>query len=136
MNSGELILAPLHNFHKHLHTESMKKIILTTVLSLCAAITFAGCAGSGGTDMNKTRHNEEPVVRQRENSDCPDGDCPDDCPDGDCSDDCPDGDCPEKECPDGKRPSRRDGEPSRFPPVRERAHRRRGRPLPCPAKDN
>lgn len=143
MNSGEIILAPLHNFHKHLHTESMKKIILTTVLSLCAAFAFAGCNNGGGTDMNKTRHNEEPVQQQQdtretpENPECPDGDCKDgssvdECPDGDCKG----GDCPEKQCPDGKRPARRDGEPSRVPPVFERVHHRRPRPLPCPAKDN
>lgn len=120
----------------------MKKIItaLTTVLSLCAALTFAGCGNGGGTDMNKTRHNQEPVQQEqntRENDECPDGDCKDDSS----ADECPDGECPEKECPDGdskdgKRPARRDGKRPRIPHAGRRGHRHHPRPLPCPIEDN
>ena len=136
----------------------MKKIFLTTVLSLCAALTFAGCSGGGGTDMNTRK--AEPVKEEQQDtreapngSDCPDDDCngesfatdsSKDCPDGkcpkgdcpdNCTDDCPKKDCPKGDCPDGKCPSTKEGDPSPKPPVRGRGHRKT-RPLPHRTENN
>lgn len=132
----------------------MKKIILTTVLSLCVAFAFAGCNGSGGTDMNKTRQTEPVKVEQEDtrevpdNDGCPDGDCPSEsfaegdskdcpngkCPKGDCPDNCKD-DCPKKDCPDGKCPPKRGGKHSRIPHAHGRGHRK-ARTLPHRTHNN
>lgn len=102
----------------------MKKVILTVLLSLCAATALSGCHG-GGSDMNKTGQNANPapITRDEEpvgdNTDCPDGNCPDNGQDGDCPEN---GDRPPF-FPHGPKSDR-----GRF--------RHNPRPLPCPAKDD